>query len=81
MSHSFCAKLSGKIKFDTYTPDTDFYDRDNYFVEIPENLVDVAVSFVATVETPVSGFGSYYVTDMLFGLLQAVLAYEAPVAA
>ena len=75
------AKLSGKIGFDTYTPDTDFYDRDNYFVEIPENLIDVAVSFAATVETPVSGFGSYYVTDMLFGLLQAVLAYEAPVAA
>ena len=75
------AKLSGKIYFDTYTPDTDFYDRDNYFVEIPENLIDVAVSFAATVETPVSGFGSYYVTDMLFGLLQAVLAYEAPVAA
>ena len=75
------AKLSGKIYFDTYMPDTDFYDRDNYFVEIPENLIDVAVSFAATVETPVSGFGSYYVTDMLFGLLQAVLAYEAPVAA
>ena len=75
------AKLSGEIYFDTYRPNTDFYDRENYFVEIPENLGDVAVSFVATVETPVSGFGSYYVTDMLFGLLQAVLAYEAPVAA
>lgn len=75
------AKLSGEIAFNTYRPNSDFYDRENYFVEIPENLVDVAVSFAATVETPVSGFGSYYVTDMLFGLLQAVLAYEAPVAA
>ena len=70
------AKLSGEIGFKTYRAT----ERDNYYVVIPEDLTNVT-SFTAATESSVSGFGSYYVTDLLFGVLQAILAYEAPVAA